>query len=273
MSDAAPPHGRRRRKLVKALKLAILAVLGLSTVSIPVTVALLLSAGGTSDLITIGAARPQKHHASAANAVGDPRCVPTRGYYALTFDDGPLAETTPRLVARLTKARAVATFFDIGERAVARPDLVELQRGAGQVANHTYSHPHLPDVSPARRLQELQTTARVLDYPNALLRPPYGETSPETDADIHSTELTPVYWTLDARDARASAKAVIERALRVEPGGIVLLHDGARGAIDAVPGIVAGLRRRGMCPGFIAGTATLITGANGVSFHAIAVKP
>ena len=82
-----------------------------------------------------------------------------------------------------------------------------------------------------------------------------------------------MYWTLDARDAGASAKAVIRRALRVEPGGIILLHDGARGASDAVPGIVAGLRRLGMCPGFIAGAATVITGANGVSFHAIAVKP
>lgn len=274
MTAPRPTDGSRRRRFVKGLKLALLALLGLCTVSIPVTVALILSASGTSDLITIGGVAREKHqHQTPAQAVARQRCVASRGYYALTFDDGPLPGTTQRLVARLRKANAVATFFDIGERAAARPDLVELQRSVGQVASHSYSHPHMPEVSHARRLQELQTTARVLDYPNALFRLPYGETSPATDADIQRTGLIAVYWTLDVRDARASAALVTERALGVEPGGIVLLHDGAAGAIDAVPDIVAALKRRGMCPGFIAATSKVVEGANGVPFHAIAVTP
>lgn len=273
MSAHGPGDRSRRKQAAKALKLALLALLGLCTVSIPVTVALVVSASGSSDLITIGGVATETQHQTPTEAVARQRCVASRGYYALTFDDGPLPDTTPRLVARLRRAKAVATFFDIGERAAARPDLVELQRSVGQVANHSYSHPHLPELSQARRLQELQTTARILDYPNTLFRPPYGETSPATDADIRRTGLIAVYWTLDVRDGRASAEAVAERALRVEPGGIVLLHDGAPSAIDAVPDIVAALRRRGMCPGFIAPTATIVESATGVPFHAIAVKP
>lgn len=275
MSAAGPTDGSPRRRVVKFLELALLAVLGLCTVSIPVTVALVLSASGTSDLITIGGG-PQREptsHQTPAHALASQRCVASRGYYALTFNDGPLPDATPRLVARLREVHAVATFFDVGRRAAARPDLVELQRSVGQVASHSYTHPHLPGVSQGRRLQEMQATAQILDYPNPLFRPPYGETSPATDADIRRTGLIAVYWTLDPRDAQSSAAEVTRRALRVEPGGIVLLHDGVPSTVAAVADIVAGLRRRGMCPGFIATTGAVVEGANGVAFHAMAVRP
>ena len=58
----------------------------------------------------------------------------------------------------------------------------------------------------------------------------------------------------------------------MEPGGIILLHDGVASAIARDPGIVAGLRRRGMCPGFLAATPKVV-GRRRVPFHAMAVKP
>ena len=260
--------------LGKWAKLAGLSLLGICAVSIPITVALVLSTTGTSDLLTIDGIGPERHHhESPAAAVAGARCVAKRGYYALTFDDGPRPGTTARLVASLEKAKAVATFFDLGARAQANQDLVELQRSVGQVANHSYSHPHLPAVSSARRVQELQATARVLDYPNTLFRPPYGETSAATDADIRRVGLTPVYWTVDAQDARLDAKAITDRALSVTPGGIILLHDGVDATVDAIPAIVAGLKERGMCAGFIGRSANLVQGANGVTFRAAAMKP
>lgn len=268
------PSGRPRLGgLGKWAKLACFSLLGISAVSIPVTAALVFSATGSSDLLTIGGTNATRHHESPAAAVASARCVSKRGYYALTFDDGPQPATTAQLVAGLKKAKAVATFFDLGARAAARQDLVELQRSVGQVANHSYSHPHLPAVSSARRLQELQATARVLDYPNALFRPPYGETSAATDADIRRAGLTPVYWTVDAQDARLDAKAITDRALGVQPGGIILLHEGVDATVDAIPDIVAGLKKRGMCAGFIAPSTNVVQGANGVAFRAAAVKP
>lgn len=266
-------EGDRHGKAVKRLKLAGLAFLGLCTVSIPLTIALVLSATGTSDLLTIGGVAASSHHETPARAVAGLRCVAKKGYYALTFDDGPYASTTPRLVATLRKAKAVATFFDVGERAATRQDLVELQRSVGQVANHSYSHPRMPGVSQARRLQELTTAATVLDHPNAFFRPPFGATSPAVDTDIARSGLTAVYWTVDTQDAGSSADQVTERALTVKPGGIVLLHDGVASALDAIPAVVEGLRRRGMCPGFLATTPRVIVGANGSRFHVTAVKP
>ena len=133
---------------------------------------------------------------------------------------GPTRDTTERLVGALKKSGAVATFFDVGERAAAHPDLVELQRTVGQVANHSYTHAHLPQVSQQRRFQELTETARVLDHPNAFVRPPYGETSPETDADMRKTGLVPVYWTIDTFDwQQPPVEVIVKRALAGAAGG------------------------------------------------------
>lgn len=262
-----------QHKLIKWLKLAGLSVIGICTVSIPLTVAIVLSTTGASDVLTLGGISPKHHHQTAAEAIADIRCVPKRGYYALTFDDGPLPSTTRQLVAALAKARAVAVFFDVGMRAGHRQDLVELQRSVGQVANETYSAPDMTRVSQARRYEELQAAAKVLDYPNALFRPPFGATSSAVEADVRQTGLTTVYWTVDASNGALSTTALVELALQVTPGGIIRLTDGREQTIEAVPRIVSGLRELGMCPGLISGTNRDVVGANGLTFHAMAVKP
>jgi peptidoglycan/xylan/chitin deacetylase (PgdA/CDA1 family) len=265
--------GSRRRKLAKSLKLAGLALVGLCTVSIPVTIAVAMSATGASDVLTLGNITPKQHHATPAKQVAGLRCVAKRGYYALTFDEGPYGGATPRIVAALRRANAVATFFDVGEKAETHQRLVELQRSVGQVANHSYSHPRMSQVSEARRLQELTATAKVLDFPNVFFRPPYGDTSAATDAAIRRTGLTPVYWTVDSRDVGASPEAIVKRALTVRRGGIILMHEGVASAARAIEGIVDGLRKQGMCPGFLAKTPKTIVGPNGMRFHVMAVKP
>ncbi len=254
------------------LKLAGLGVLGICTVSIPLTAAMVLSATG-SDLLTIGSVSAKHRHQTPAKTVASLRCVATRGYYALTFDDGPFPATTVRLVATLEKAKAVATFFDIGQRAASRQDLVEAQRRVGQIANESYGRPRMTQISQARRFQELQMAAKVLDYPNVFFRPPLGETNSAVDADVRSTGLVPVYWTVDGDDARLSSEEVVARSLSVTSGGIIRLHDGMEQTIHAIPRIVSVLRKRGLCPGFIAKTPKMVVGANGVVYNAIAVKP
>ena len=250
--------GGRRRKLGKWLKLAGLAMVGLCTVSIPVTVALALSATGTSDLLTLGDMAPKQHHATPAKEVAGLRCVAKRGYYALTFDDGPSVDTTPRIVEALRKAKAVATFFDVGADAAAHPGLVELQRGVGQVANHGYSHSHLSQVSDARRVQELQAAAKVLDYPNVFFRAPFEEASAQIDVAVRSTGLDaglldrryPRRGGVHAGDHRACARREARRnhpasrrgrQLRRSPLGASLR---ACASAACVPASSRGLRRR-----------------------------
>jgi peptidoglycan/xylan/chitin deacetylase (PgdA/CDA1 family) len=265
------------KRWIKRAKLSLLSLVGLSAVSIPVTVALALSATGVESPLTLAAGTdvlPARENPAKA-VTKSLKCSPTRGYYALTFDDGPYTQTTERLVGALKKAGAVATFFDVGERAAAHPELVERQRTAGQVANHSYTHAHLPDVSQERRFQELTETAKVLDHPNAFVRPPYGETSPATDADMRTAGLVPVYWTTDTYDwQQPPVEVIVKRALAVRPEGIVLLHDGRENTVQAVPRIVSELRSRGMCPGLLAKTdKTVVSAYKQTNFNVVAVSP
>ena len=272
----APAEGQQRkhnshRRLITSLKLAGLAVLGICTVSIPVTVALILSTTGASEALTIGTT-PRRSHATPAKAVERARCTPERGYYALTFDGGPNAVTTRRLVATLQRSRAVASFFDVGVNAARRVDLVDRQRTVGHVANYGYSGTPLTELSQELRIRELQATARVLDYPNAWFRPPYGRTNDEVDEDVRRSGLTAVYWTVDASGALPT-KAIVARALVVQPGGIIRLDERREETIEAIPEIVSGLRKEGMCPGFLGRAKAPVKAANGTTFKVQAVKP
>ncbi|HEX6025661.1 MAG TPA: polysaccharide deacetylase family protein [Solirubrobacter sp.] len=252
--------------------MAGLAVAGISAVSIPVTVALVLSTTGASDALTIGS-EPQRSHPAPTAAVERARCTPSQGYYALTFEGGPNAATTRRLVATLKRSRAVATFFDVGGNAARRVDLVELQRTVGHVANNGYSNTALDELPSEQRIRELQDTARVLDYPNVWFRPPYGRTSAELDEDVRRSGLTAVYWTVDASGATLPAKAIVARALKVKPGGIIRLYEGSEATIEATPEIVRELRERGLCPGFLGHAKQTVKAANGITFRVWAVKP
>jgi peptidoglycan/xylan/chitin deacetylase (PgdA/CDA1 family) len=272
MAAAARQPDGHGEGLATLLKLAALAVLGICAVSIPVTVALLLSTTGTSDVLTIGDG-PQREHATPATAVTRARCEPERGYYALTFEGGPDAATTRRLVVALERSRAVATFFDIGGPAARRVDLVDLQRSVGHVANTGYSGTPLTELPREQRIRELQATARVLDYPNVWFRPPRGLTSAELDQAVRRAGLTAVYWTVDAADEGLPAAEIVERALQVRPGGIIRLDEGSEATIDAVPEIVSVLRRRGLCPGLLGEAKATVKGANGIAFWVWAVKP
>jgi peptidoglycan/xylan/chitin deacetylase (PgdA/CDA1 family) len=266
-------NGPRRHRLLTRVKLAALALLGISAVSIPVTIALILSATGESDLLALGPARTEVPTATVVHARGTTRCRATRGYYALTFDDGPSPSTTSRLVAALRHAGATATFFDIGARARAHPELVNVQRTAGAIASHGYTHLRLTSVSPARRLQELQATARVLGYPNTFMRPPFGATDAQVDADLRRSGLTPVYWTVDTYDGIRSPAAVAAVAGTVSGGDVLRLHEGVSSTVAAVPALVRALRERGLCPGRLVASSETVLSPEGRPFHVIAGKP
>lgn len=273
-----------RRRAVSGLKLTGLGGLGIALVTIPVTLALLFAAPATSPkaprsvaptavVLWDGPALPASsiHPAAAVDAI---RCRPTRGWYALTFDGGPLPVKTRALVAAIRRAHAVATFFVVGQQAAAHPALLDLERHVGVVANHSFTHVNLARVSHARRIEEMRATAKALGHPNSFIRPPFGATDPATFADIRASGLIPVFWTVHTRDATArDAALVVRRALAVRPGGILLFNEGIDATIDAIPTIVRELRERGLCPGLLAAAKAPVTGAGGRTFQVQAVKP
>jgi peptidoglycan/xylan/chitin deacetylase (PgdA/CDA1 family) len=203
------------------------------------------------------------------------------GYVGLTYDDGPGVTTTPHLLQALRRSHLRATMFNQGNKAQARPDLVRRELAAGMwVGNHTFTHPHLPQLAQPAALQEIASTQHVLTNITGraptLFRPPYGETNDHVRTDASQLQLLEVLWTVDSRDwAGASPGQIVAAAATLRPGGILVMHDWSAASIAAVPGIAALLTNRGLCAGRIAYTPRDIICATcfGAIFHAIAVNP
>jgi len=178
---------------------------------------------------------------------------------ALTFDDGPSPQYTPRILAALTKLRVRATFFVIGYLAEANPDLVRQELRLGMtVGNHSYNHPQVPpfaQLPPQLLSDEIALGEQVLSQLGAqprLFRPPGGSTSPALVRAAAALGQRVVLWSVDPADWRpgSSAKEITKRVLSaVRPGSIVILHDGGgnrSATLTALPAIVRGIRKRGL---------------------------
>ncbi len=181
------------------------------------------------------------------------------GSVSLTFDDGPSATATPRLVGILRRLHAPATFFMVGERVASAPAAARLVGASGfLVANHSYRHQDMTTQTRAR----IRATLRGTDHrlrstglrPTPLMRPPYGAIDDRVRRAVHGVGLVPVLWDVDPRDwAGGSARTIADRVLaglRPHQSNIVLQHDGvgnSPASIAAVPRIVRVARSRGYC--------------------------
>jgi peptidoglycan/xylan/chitin deacetylase (PgdA/CDA1 family) len=199
------------------------------------------------------------------------------GYVGLTFDDGP-STTAPELLQALQDNHLRATMFNQGNNALAHPELVRAEvRDRMWVGNHTFTHPHLPQLDQATAFQEIASTqwvlGDILHRQPTLFRPPFGETNEQVRADEARIGVLEVLWTVDSRDwAGATPDEIVAAAATLQPGGIILMHDWPPATIQAIPGIAKVLRDRGLCSGRIAYTPEDVVGA-GSTFHAIAVRP
>jgi peptidoglycan/xylan/chitin deacetylase (PgdA/CDA1 family) len=179
---------------------------------------------------------------------GDPR-LPT---LALTFDDGPHPDFTPRLLAILGQHHVKATFFVVGKMAERYPHLVRAEHAAGHVVgNHTYHHVNLTkiplDEVPVEWEACQDVVRSITGEAMHFCRPPGGDYDGDVMRAATDLGLTTVLWTDDPGDyASPGDKVVDSRTLgRVANGGIILLHDGVQETIDVLPDILERLRSRG----------------------------
>lgn len=151
---------------------------------------------------------------------------------ALTFDDGP-GPDTPAVLDALEAAGVPATFFVLGERAAARPDLVrEVVRRGHLVALHGHTHRKLHLATPGTVALELDRCLAAIRAagiePARFFRAPHGFKGPFLGRALRRRGLTLVGWTRGVWDTeRPGTKAIAERACdRMKGGEILLLHDG-----------------------------------------------
>ena len=179
------------------------------------------------------------------------------GYVGLTYDDGPNPSNTNSLINALQQQGIRATMFLIGQNAQNNPSLVSALRNAGHwIANHSWTHPHLINMSQSAIQSELQQTQNVLTQLTGttprLFRPPYGETNATLRSVEQQLGLTEIIWDVDSQDWNgASTSQIVQAASNLQNGQIILMHDQYATTVGAIPQIAQNLRSRNMCPGMI----------------------
>lgn len=183
---------------------------------------------------------------------------------ALTFDDGPDAQFTPKILDELKANNVKATFFIVGINGDLNPDLVKRIFNEGhEIGSHTFTHPNVAAISEQQFRLELNATERLIEsltnHRTILFRPPYAEDiEPETPDQVEPLRFTGslnyynIGMQIDPNDWRNPGideivKSTVEAAKNNE-GKVVLLHDagGDRSqTIAALPLIIKGLRDAG----------------------------
>jgi peptidoglycan-N-acetylglucosamine deacetylase len=174
-------------------------------------------------------------------------------YIAMTFDDGPSATLTPKLLDLLAAHHIKATFFVIGENVAEHPDIVaRAAREGHEIANHSWSHPNLAKMSDEGVRRQLWQTDEAIKSATGtrptLLRPPYGSITEREKRWIHDEfGYRIVLWDVDPYDWKRPGPAVVRNRILQEtrPGSIVLSHDIHPGTIEAMPSTFDALQAKG----------------------------
>jgi peptidoglycan/xylan/chitin deacetylase (PgdA/CDA1 family) len=174
-------------------------------------------------------------------------------YIAMTFDDGPSATLTPKLLDLLAAHHIKATFFVIGENVAEHPDIVaRAAREGHEIANHSWSHPNLAKMSDEGVRRQLWQTDEAIKSATGtrptLLRPPYGSITEREKRWIHDEfGYQIVLWDVDPYDWKRPGPAVVRNRILQEtrPGSIVLSHDIHPGTIEAMPSTFDALQAKG----------------------------
>jgi polysaccharide deacetylase family sporulation protein PdaB len=150
---------------------------------------------------------------------------------ALTFDDGPDNYYTLQILDILKKENVKATFFIVGERAKAHPDVVKRIVNDGHaIGNHSWDHPDFPKINSEQATKEVTKTQEELEsivgFRPSLFRPPYGSLNDSDIQTITGMGLNIIDWSVDTRDWAGTPTPKIMEYVRKElkPGGIILEH-------------------------------------------------
>ncbi len=152
---------------------------------------------------------------------------------SLTFDDGPHPEITPQVLDRLQMFGWKGTFFIIGERALAHPELIRrIVREGHELGNHSFTHGEPAETSCETLIDEVRSNRQLLGQLTgrfvSLMRPPKGQLTWAKLRGLWRERQTVVLWNVDPKDYRHDCETELRKwAATYAPqhGDIVLLHD------------------------------------------------
>jgi peptidoglycan/xylan/chitin deacetylase (PgdA/CDA1 family) len=184
---------------------------------------------------------------------------PSKREVALTFDDAPDAKFSPQVLDVLKAAKVKATFFIIGNRAEAHPDIMKRIVDEGHaIGNHSYSHANLPKLPDAEFRNQIQKTDTIIQrftgHISNIVRPPYGNINEPQIQWLTSQNKKIINWNVDSLDWKGlNAEQVMTNVLgHVQPGSIILQHaaggtnEDLSGTVTALPKIINQLQADGV---------------------------
>ena len=174
-------------------------------------------------------------------------------YIAMTFDDGPHATNTPKLLEMAAKRHIKLTFFVLGECVEQNPTVLQREVAEGhEIGNHSWSHPNLAKLSDADVRSQLQRTEDIIvktaGVKPKLIRPPYGELTKRQRIWVnHDFGYKVILWDVDPLDWKRPGPSVVARRIiaGTRPGSIILSHDIHPPTIEAMPQVFDALLTRG----------------------------
>lgn len=168
---------------------------------------------------------------------------------ALTFDDGPSAQYTEKLLDGLKERGVKATFFVMGESVKENQNIIKRMYDEGHlIGNHTYSHTDLAKTDFNTACKEINDTnlcvKNITGYTPKYIRPPYGDWNKKL---LKETDMSVVLWTVDPEDWKdRNANVVASRVLKnTRAGDIILLHDIFNSSVEAAFQIIDRLQDQG----------------------------
>ena len=181
------------------------------------------------------------------NGTGGP--ATTGGKVALTFDDGPSAAATAKILDLLERYQVKATFFVLGNMAEALPELLKRQVALGcEIGNHTQGHKYLTKLSVTDMRYQIDTVNNHVEAVTGvrprLLRPPYGAKNDYVRAEAG---MPLMLWNIDTEDWKhRNAQKTIDAVLNfVKDGDVILMHDLYATTAEACETIIPELINRG----------------------------
>ena len=205
-------------------------------------------------LVLLCAALSPRGRLLGPNLTRLPASATARREICLTFDDGPDPDVTPWVLELLDRFQVKASFFCIGEKAAAHPELVrEIAHRGHSVENHSYHHRGafaFFGVSRLKREVEAaqQTLTSIAGRPPAFFRAPAGFRSPLLDPVLSTASLRYVSWTRRGFDAVSrDPRRILRRLTRaLAAGDVLLLHDSGPVVLDVLPALLGELAARGL---------------------------
>lgn len=194
----------------------------------------------------------------AVATAGEERKIPI--YYvekdekvcSISFDAAWGNEQTETLLDILDEHEVKTTFFLVGDWVDKYPESVkEIAKRGHDIGNHSDTHAHMTQISKTEQINEIEKCNEKIEAITkrdaTLFRPPYGEYDNSVVDACYSTDMYCVQWDIDSLDWKdPSVDQIVQNCTsKLQPGSIILLHNGATNTPEALPKIIETIRSQG----------------------------